>query len=166
METEQRERHEDGLDRRTFLKGLIVVLNLLLAVALAIPGVGYILTPVLRKTEHTWKKVGRVGDYAPGAFTKAIFGYVSASGYVRAEKSAFVWLRHEETGAFTAFSPKCTHMGCNVSWNRQAHRFECPCHGGMYDEEGRVIAGPPPKPLQRFQTRVENDIIYLYWQEA
>ncbi len=160
MEKENLRLNQD-LERRTFLKVLIMALNALITVALAVPGLGYILTPLFRKDEQTWVKVGRVEDSPQGSFTKAVFRYISASGYVREEKSAFVWMRQEEDGQLTAFSPKCTHMGCNVSWSGRNDRFECPCHGGMYDERGNVIDGPPPRPLQRFETKVENDSIFV-----
>jgi len=157
---------EHALERRAFLKFLIVALNALIGVLLAVPGLGYILTPILRKTEQDWIRVGRVSDLSRGSFRKTVFRYVSAAGYTRQEKRAFVWMRQEDSGDITAFSPKCTHMGCNVAWNPESRLFECPCHGGRYDEQGRVVAGPPPRPLDRYQVRVENDLVYLKRSEA
>jgi Rieske Fe-S protein len=50
----------------------------------------------------------------------------------------------------------CTHLGCGVSWNAERKAFLCPCHGGMYDAAGRVIGGPPPRPLARLPFKVEG----------
>ena len=50
-------------------------------------------------------------------------------------------------GFFTV-SSVCTHLGCNVK--RAATGFECPCHGSRFDENGRVVHGPAPKPLAWF----------------
>lgn len=166
MENKGKENGVESQERRIFLKGLIAVLNCLIALALSIPGIGYVLTPVLRKDEQAWIKIGRVAELQARTFTKAIFRYISSSGYVRSEKSAFVWIKREANGEITAFSPVCTHMGCNVSWNGMKAQFECPCHGGEYDEQGIVIGGPPPKPLQRFLTMVENDVVYIKRKEA
>ena len=57
-------------------------------------------------------------------------------------------------GTLKAFDSKCTHAGCNVSF--QGENFFCHCHGGVYDLDGRNIAGPPPKPLTPL-TVVERD---------
>lgn len=49
-----------------------------------------------------------------------------------------------------ALSTTCTHLGCAVSWNPGRKAFLCPCHGGVYAEDGRVLSGPPPRPLARY----------------
>ncbi len=48
-----------------------------------------------------------------------------------------------------AVSTTCTHLGCGVAWNAGRKAFVCPCHGGVYGADGRVLAGPPPRPLAR-----------------
>jgi cytochrome b6-f complex iron-sulfur subunit len=60
-----------------------------------------------------------------------------------------------------AFSKVCTHLGCLVKYDRQRQLFICPCHAGIFDLEGKVISGPPPKPLQKFAVRVEGDNIVI-----
>jgi Rieske Fe-S protein len=55
----------------------------------------------------------------------------------------------------TALSSTCTHLGCQVRWDRDASRFLCPCHGGAYDARGRVLEGPPPRPLDTIEVRVD-----------
>ncbi|MCC7439915.1 MAG: Rieske (2Fe-2S) protein [Armatimonadetes bacterium] len=57
-------------------------------------------------------------------------------------------------GTIRAISLRCTHTGCPVHWVDASREFHCACHGGRFDAEGRVIAGPPPRPLQRL--RVEE----------
>lgn len=49
-----------------------------------------------------------------------------------------------------AFGAVCTHLGCLVRWNPSSRTFDCPCHGGKYDSDGRVIAGPPPRDLVEY----------------
>ena len=60
-----------------------------------------------------------------------------------------------------AFSPVCTHLGCYVNWDNNRKEFLCPCHGGRYNSEGQVIAGPPPKSLTRLPYKIEASKIYL-----
>ena len=49
----------------------------------------------------------------------------------------------------SAVSTTCTHLGCGVAWNAEKKVFLCPCHGGVYGADGRVLAGPPPRPLAK-----------------
>ena len=49
----------------------------------------------------------------------------------------------------TAYNAFCTHLNCIVNWDKMEGRIKCPCHGGTYDTNGNVLAGPPPKPLAK-----------------
>ena len=57
-------------------------------------------------------------------------------------------------GGFRAFSLICTHLGCIVQWNGTGRTFDCPCHAGTFAADGRVISGPPPKPLPEYKVSV------------
>lgn len=58
-------------------------------------------------------------------------------------------------------SPVCTHLGCLVNWHRRKEEFLCPCHGGRYDIEGNVVAGPPPAPLTRLPHKISEGKLYI-----
>ena len=60
-----------------------------------------------------------------------------------------------------AFSRRCTDLGCLVSWDKQREQFVCPCHQGLYDKTGRNIAGPPPRPLDRFEIVKRGEQLYV-----
>lgn len=51
-------------------------------------------------------------------------------------------------GVFVAFSAICTHLGCVIRWLPEKGEFLCPCHAGRYAGDGKVLGGPPPRPLQ------------------
>lgn len=61
-----------------------------------------------------------------------------------------------------AFKGTCTHLDCNVSYKSPERRFHCPCHEGWYDEEGRNIAGPPPRPLSRLEVKVQGEKLIIH----
>jgi menaquinol-cytochrome c reductase iron-sulfur subunit len=76
-----------------------------------------------------------------------------------------VYIRKFDTGRdnprnkdqpYVALSTRCAHLGCPVRYFDAAQRFVCPCHGGVYDFEGKVSGGPPVRPLDRFYTRVRK----------
>ena len=52
-----------------------------------------------------------------------------------------------EEGNTRLMSPVCTHAGCIVQWNLAERTWDCPCHGGRYHADGRVLCGPPAQDL-------------------
>lgn len=60
-----------------------------------------------------------------------------------------------------AFSRRCTDLGCLVSWNKEREQFVCPCHQGVFDKTGQNIAGPPPRPLDRFEVITRGEQVYV-----
>jgi len=63
-------------------------------------------------------------------------------------------------GNYLVFDNHCTHLGCPYHWEASEHKFICPCHGGQFDATGKVLGGPPPRPLDRYETKVENGTLY------
>lgn len=62
---------------------------------------------------------------------------------------------------FVAFGRKCTHLGCPVLYRRERQRLHCPCHEGHFDAaDGRVLAGPPPRPLPRVDLERKGDELW------
>ena len=54
----------------------------------------------------------------------------------------------DKEGIITALNPVCTHAGCIVNFNDKEKSWDCPCHGGRFDLEGKVLCGPPRENLQ------------------
>jgi len=73
--------------------------------------------------------------------------------------SPAIVLRRE--GELIAFSAVCTHLGCTVAYQPENEEFACPCHGGIYDLDGNVLDGPPPKPLAKLKVQIEGEKIML-----
>jgi nitrite reductase/ring-hydroxylating ferredoxin subunit len=75
--------------------------------------------------------------------------YVRRVGPYREEVEKVIYLRR--TGdQVLALSSECTHLGCPVRYQEDTKQFACPCHGGIFDLEGRRLEGPPPRPLSRY----------------
>lgn len=75
-------------------------------------------------------------------------------------KAVKIYLVNDGNSLF-ALSPVCTHLGCFVNFDRQKNEFLCPCHGGRYDVNGNVIAGPPKEPLRRLPVKIEGDKLFI-----
>jgi menaquinol-cytochrome c reductase iron-sulfur subunit len=125
--------------------------------AIALPVVGFALAPIFDNPEETWEGVGPADDYTSDTYRQAVITIVEGIG--ESGKST-VYIRRgsegldEDPNEFVAISTRCAHLGCPVRFVKAAGNFICPCHGGVYDFEGKVIGGPPVRPLDRFQTRV------------
>jgi cytochrome b6-f complex iron-sulfur subunit len=87
-------------------------------------------------------QVGFPEDYRPGQVV-----------YLPGRK---LFIARDQKG-FLALSARCTHLGCMVVWNRDHHMFLCPCHGGKFDAEGRNVEGPPPRPLNLYALRIDEN---------
>lgn len=64
-------------------------------------------------------------------------------------------------GKIRALSTVCTHLGCRAAWQEARQQFICPCHIGIFDADGKVVAGPPPRPLDEFPVEVKGSHIYV-----
>jgi Rieske Fe-S protein len=62
--------------------------------------------------------------------------------------------------AWAAYSQRCTHLSCPVFWKPSAGTLACPCHHGAFAvEDGRVLQGPPPRPLPRVLLEQRGDLL-------
>jgi len=64
-------------------------------------------------------------------------------------------------GDYRALTAVCTHMGCNVRYLPSVQQIWCPCHKGIYDVDGGVVSGPPPRPLRRYAVTVSGGEILV-----
>lgn len=64
-----------------------------------------------------------------------------------------------------AISTVCTHLGCSVYWQKDKKQFYCPCHQGIFDKDGYVLSGPPPKPLNSYKVELEGDNVFLFFKD-
>ncbi|MGH7903092.1 MAG: ubiquinol-cytochrome c reductase iron-sulfur subunit [Candidatus Dormibacteraceae bacterium] len=130
-------------------------------VMLGVPIVGWALSPLFRSRPIVWRRVGRIGDLAPGKPVLMRVRFPSqASWKVPDEEFAIFAVRYRD-GSLKAFSNICTHMQCPVRWEAPIGLFLCPCHGGLYSLEGANVGGPPPKPLPQWVHKVEGGVLYV-----
>lgn len=142
--------------RGDFLKMLVVGLGGLMTVAVGLPVVGFILKPIFKTITPVWRGVGKAESFKIGETVAVTYLHADPLPWAGVTAKAAAWLRRDSADGFTAFSISCTHLGCPVRWRPDARLFMCPCHGGVYYEDGTVAAGPPPRPLDRFPVRVQD----------
>ncbi len=125
--------------------------------AVVLPAIGFAVAPLFEEEGDIWQTVGRPADFSSDSYKAVVITAVPDIGET-GKTTAYVRRGSpdlgEEEDSYVAISTRCVHLGCPVRFVKSAGNFLCPCHGGVYDFEGKVIGGPPVRPLDRFQTRV------------
>ncbi|MCW5890361.1 MAG: ubiquinol-cytochrome c reductase iron-sulfur subunit [bacterium] len=142
--------------RRAFLTRLVGGLGAVTAALVATPVLGFILAPLFRRVPTAWRTIGPVDQFTIGDTVNVTFQDASPLPWAGVTANTAAWLRRDGESEFTAFAVNCSHLGCPVRWVQGAKLFLCPCHGGAYYNDGRVAAGPPPRPLTRYEVRVRD----------
>jgi menaquinol-cytochrome c reductase iron-sulfur subunit len=143
-------------ERRRFLTRLSIALSTVVAAVMGVPVVGFLVSPLIRKAPRVWRPVGAADGFKVGETVSVAFEDASPLPWAGVTARSAAWLRRDDTTQFTAFSVHCTHLGCPVRWFGDAKLFLCPCHGGVYNADGSVAAGPPPHPLPQYPVRVRD----------
>jgi Rieske Fe-S protein len=65
------------------------------------------------------------------------------------------------SGELRAFSAICTHLACIVQYRPDLGHIWCACHNGHFDLNGKNMTGPPPRPLERYVLKVQQERIVV-----
>ncbi len=151
--------------RRAFLFKLSLALNAAVGAVLAVPLVGYLLGPAMRKKNAdpgAWVTLGSIGDFPVGETRLADFRSPVASFDDGETAKVACWVRRISERQFQVFAVNCAHLGCPVRWFAQSRLFLCPCHGGAYYEDGSRASGPPERGLFEYQYQLTGDSLMIH----
>jgi menaquinol-cytochrome c reductase iron-sulfur subunit len=132
---------------------------------LGIPSVRFAVGKSLDKATEQWVPLGSPDKLAAGDFTPVVYQFRTKDAWREVTKEGVIYVQPTSgagAAAFTALSAVCTHLGCNVRWSKAASHFTCPCHQGIYDSQGAVISGPPPRPLRQLETRIQDGVLQAH----
>ena len=148
--------------RRRFLKQVTYGLGTVTAVALGGVLVSAAVGPAMRKTPPQWIRAGQMEGFTPGEVTTVNIRYRVKDGFYAGEKTTPVMVsRGPDENRLEVFNSRCTHLGCTVRWDPGKRLFLCACHGGAFNPDGTVNAGPPPRPLDRMAYKVESGSLFV-----
>ncbi len=150
-------------ERRRFLIVGITAIGCGIATAIGVPAAIYV-TGSARATgaEQAWIRLGSATSVEPGAPPTLMKATVSRrSGYRVEEQEVSVFVTTGNGTDFLVLSNICTHLGCRVRWVEDQDGFFCPCHNAVFGPEGDVRQGPPPRPLDRYESMVEDGQLYF-----
>lgn len=140
--------------RRNFLVYAIQGLGAVIAGALGVPAIGYLFSKPKTVETGSWIEIADVGQIPQGEPAEVIFTRRRVDGWKVVTEKASAWVvKTGEQQAF-ALAPACTHLGCAYHWESAKKEFVCPCHTSSFSIDGAVQAGPAPRALDRYETRI------------
>jgi menaquinol-cytochrome c reductase iron-sulfur subunit len=151
--------------RRRFFQMVIKASAGFIGLSLAVPLVGYLISPALKRRAQAWVDVAATDDLATGVPKQLEYVATVQDGYLETKTQKAVWAVKQADGAVTVFSPMCTHLGCGYHWDGAGQQFKCPCHGSVFDISGRVVAGPAPRPLDVLPAKIDNGRLLVVFKE-
>ena len=144
------------MSRRNFLVRLGLGLNAIAAVLLTIPLIGYIAGALRSRNEQAWIKLGPLSDFPVGQTRLAKYENPFTVPWDGETGRVPCWVRRVTAEKVQVFAINCTHLGCPVRWFPESRLFMCPCHGGVYYEDGGHASGPPPRGLYEYEHKIDN----------
>lgn len=144
------------MDRR---RALILFVNSTVALvggALSAVLGAFALRPPRERRSGRWIRAAALSDLPPNVPTPRVLAVSRSDGWYRARSRETVFLVWDGEANVHALSATCTHLGCQVRWDAPTTTFRCPCHGGVFDAQGHVVSGPPPRGLNRVEARVDD----------
>lgn len=153
---------KQGSSRRDFMLKLGLGLNVVAGAMISVPILGYALSSFIRPKKLSWVSLGAISQFPEGTTRMAVFQSPGGQPWDGTMTNIPCWVRHikaddpSKKEEFQIFAINCTHLGCPVRWFEESKLFMCPCHGGVFYQDGSHAAGPPPRGLYTYGHKVED----------
>jgi menaquinol-cytochrome c reductase iron-sulfur subunit len=152
--------------RRSFLGVLLGAGAAAVGALLSVPLIRFVLHPLLRVTTPlSWSEVGRVEEFASIASpVKKLITVEQRDGWRKVISEKAVYVIKDANGQLGVLSSVCTHLGCSLAWRAEKDNFLCPCHNGLFAADGKLLEGPPPRGMDRLESKVEEGMLKVHYQ--
>lgn len=159
---------QEGNSRRRFLGWTIGGIAAFLTAAIGVPAAGTVASAMLAHGEALSVRLEKLTNYPVGQPTLSQFTLTRTDGWLRTTEGRGVWVVRTSDQDVTVFNGRCTHLGCAYNWRAQnpnTNRFVCPCHDGVFGLDGKVVSGPPPRPLDTLPVKVADGFVVIEYQD-
>ena len=158
------------ISRRDFVKLTTAAVGTFIAATVGLPAIAYLVDPALKSAKaDAWIPLGKFETFEIGKPTLVSFTRSQVNGWEKTVTSHGIFVLRKSSTETLVLSNKCTHLGCQVNWKADKQEYLCPCHDAQFDINGKVLGGPPPRPLNSYsgdQLKVENGTLYLHFTEG
>lgn len=155
----------NDLSRRALFAKIGLLINGFVATVVAVPIVGFLLSPILRDRKspsESWISLGLLDKFPEGQTRMATYSNPAVNAWDGETAHIACWVRHVEADKFQVFAINCAHLGCPVRWFQQSQLFMCPCHGGVYYADGARASGPPERGLFEYPYKVQDGELLIH----
>lgn len=158
-------------NRRRFLAVCTGAVAALLGACIAGPALAYVFAPIRRwagkkGAGDDFQNAGAMAQLPVDQWQLISLQLAERDGWEEVRIRHGVWVRRSENPTkIDVLSSICPHLGCPLNWHPDHAEFVCPCHGGVFDAQGRHVAGPPPRSMDSLEYRVENGYLFIRWQD-
>lgn len=162
---------ETNTSRRRFLGFFTNLLMGFIGLIVVIPALSYFLAPLRRKSGEgagtALQELGPLSEIPVGPWRLLALEMVHKDGWRKTRVRHAVWVRRQGEGGqrITVLSSICPHLGCPINWHPDRAQFNCPCHGGIFDADGRNIGGPPPRSMDPLEFEVRAGRLWVQWRD-
>ena len=147
---------DSAVGRRNFLVRAIAAIQATMGATVAFVLGATTLSPSFTRREPFWLHAADLESLPENQPVPVTLRITRPDGYSQVVDRTVVYLVRTGEHDVRAMQSTCTHLGCRTAYDRKTKRILCPCHGGTYDTQGNVVAGPPPAPLPTLTTKVDN----------
>lgn len=146
-----------GITRRRFYIGAIYAIWAAITAALGLPALVYLFLPPKIRARQEWTEIDSLSHLTVDSPVEVAFRKNRIDGWKVISEKSTAWVLKRADNSVVAYGPQCTHLGCAYHWDDSKHEFLCPCHNSIFAMDGKVISGPAPRPLDRYDVKVEGN---------
>ncbi|MFA9477390.1 ubiquinol-cytochrome c reductase iron-sulfur subunit [Phycisphaerales bacterium AB-hyl4] len=149
------------MERRTLLRTLVYGMGLTVGGIVTLPAIISSAAPAIRyRPRPRWEPLGQLDRFPVGKVRQAVVN-VSRDDWAEALRRKGVYVWRVDAQQTVVYSRNCTDLSCPITFDQGSEVFFCPCHGGIFAKDGQVMAGPPSRPLYRYDNRVRNGVLEI-----
>ncbi|MBN2146206.1 MAG: ubiquinol-cytochrome c reductase iron-sulfur subunit [Anaerolineales bacterium] len=155
------------MSRRDFVTVVTAFLGSVMGAIVGLPAIGYLLSPALRgQKSDAWVPLGPLESYPIDTPTAFSFTRSKVNGWEKTVNSYGAYVIRGSGDEVTVLSNTCTHLSCRVTWKEDRQVYFCPCHDATFSKDGTVLSGPPPRPLDAYETKIEDGNLFIRFVEG
>ena len=132
-----------------------------MSAALAVPALAYLFAKPRTKKRSDWVQAADLAQLKVRQPEEVVFHRARVDGWRVVNEKTTAWVVKLDERNAVAYAPSCTHLGCAYHWDEQLKNFICPCHTSTFAMDGKVVAGPAPRPLDRYAIQVKDGKLFI-----
>ena len=147
--------------RRNFSAAAIHAIWTAILATLGVSALTYLFIPARIRRKSDWIEAGDLTQLLPEVPLEIAFRRNRVDGWRVISEKGTAWAVKLADNQVVAYAPQCTHLGCAYHWDPRRSYFVCPCHNSVFSVDGNVQEGPAPRPLDRYETRIEGSRVLI-----